>query len=268
MRLISNWKTVALKSFSMWAAFLTLLWLLTPEVIFALTGRDMNPVLVWGVALVIALANPILRLLDQGGLDRTTLKSPWFVGVLVILLLAGCDDRQSQTTSEAQSTTATEVVASDGGADPFIPKAIAHIGKWEDLELQAYLDKIARPPVWTICYGETRGVQAGDTSTKAECDAMFAVRVKDFQTRLHVHFTAETLAARLPVARDIAYTSLAYNAGVGAISKSTAVRRLNAGDIVGGCEAIGWWKKAGGRVIRGLVRRRSEEVEMCLKGAA
>ena len=97
---------------------------------------------------------------------------------------------------------------------------------------------------------------------------MLASELLSYRSRLHVAFTDHTKALRLPVNRDVAYTSLAYNAGVSAISKSTAVRRLNAGDIVGGCEAIAWWNKAGGRVIRGLVNRRTEDVALCMIGVA
>jgi GH24 family phage-related lysozyme (muramidase) len=60
--------------------------------------------------------------------------------------------------------------------------------------------------------------------------------------------------------------SLAYNVGVAATSKSTAVRRLNAGNIRDGCEAIGWYNRAGGRVVRGLVNRRADDTKLCLAG--
>lgn len=149
--------------------------------------------------------------------------------------------------------------------DTFAEIAVAFIGRWEGLRLKAYLDIVGVP---TVCYGETKGVKMSDSYTKAECDAMLAREVHDYRERLHVHFTSETIAQRLPVKRDVAYTSLAYNAGVGAIGKSTAVRRLNGGDIAGGCQALGWWNKAGGRVIRGLVNRRSEEVALCLEDMA
>ena len=55
--------------------------------------------------------------------------------------------------------------------------------------------------------------------------------------------------------------------GVRAAGRSTATRRLNAGDVTGACKAITWWNKAGGRVIRGLVNRRTEDQTMCLSKA-
>ena len=47
---------------------------------------------------------------------------------------------------------------------------------------------------------------------------------------------------------------------------STATRRLNAGNIIGGCTALTWWNKAGQRVVRGLALRRGEERDLCMMG--
>ena len=87
-----------------------------------------------------------------------------------------------------------------------------------------------------------------------------------YRDGLHEYFTRETKGSRLTPERDAAYVSLAYNAGIRGIGRSTATRRLNDGDIVGGCKAIGWWNKAGQRVVRGLVNRRADEVQLCLRG--
>ncbi len=142
--------------------------------------------------------------------------------------------------------------------------AVSFIGRWEGLRLEAYRDIVG---VWTVCYGETKGVSAGDKYTKAECDAMLAREIQSYRAGLQRHFTPSTIAD-LTVERDVAFTSLAYNVGVSAAGKSTATKRLNAGNIVGACEALGWWNKAGGRVVRGLVNRRKEETELCLMGVA
>lgn len=119
-----------------------------------------------------------------------------------------------------------------------------------------------------VCFGETLGVKAGDEYSQAECEAMFSRELVDYSNRLHPVFSEETKAKRLHVKRDVAFVSLAYNVGVAGTRKSTAVRRLNEGDVAGACEAITWWNKAGGRVVRGLVRRRSHEYTLCLDGIA
>lgn len=160
------------------------------------------------------------------------------------------------------------VTAGPVSAEAFLEVAIPHVAKWEGKRNTAYLDTIANPPVFTVCYGETRGVKPGDTYTDKQCADMLGRGLLEFRTELHKAFTSTTKQTRLTPKRDTAYVSLAYNAGVYAISRSTAVRRLNAGDIAGGCQAIGWWNKAGGRVVRGLMNRRAEDVAYCMDGLA
>ena len=146
-------------------------------------------------------------------------------------------------------------------AQTFEDIALPMIARFEGKRNKAYQDVVG---VWTICYGQTRGVSPGDFKTDAECEAQLRNEVQEYREGMHAYFTPETMAGRLPVTRDAAYTSLAFNVGIAGAGKSTATKRLNAGDIAGGCEAIGWWNKAGGRVIRGLVLRRTEEVNLCL----
>ena len=144
--------------------------------------------------------------------------------------------------------------------------AVPLVAKWEGLRTTAYLDTIASPPVWTVCYGETEGVQPREVRTVEECEAGLRRGLVRYRNGLHAYFQPVTIAERLTPQRDAAFVSLSYNAGIAGIGGSTATRRLNAGDIAGACEAIGWWNKAGGRVIRGLVNRRAEEKALCREG--
>lgn len=160
--------------------------------------------------------------------------------------------------SQAQAPAPGHVVSEER----FLKVAVPFVGKWEGLRLTAYQDIVG---VWTICYGHTRTVIPGETRTRQECDDLLGDELIEYREGLHRYLTAETLRTRLPVTRDTAYTSLAFNVGIAGAGKSTAVRRLNAGDVAGGCQAIGWWNKAGSRVVRGLVLRRAEEVELCLR---
>ena len=146
--------------------------------------------------------------------------------------------------------------------------AVPLVARWEGLETTAYLDQIARPPVWTICYGETEGVKAGETRTDAQCRDGLRRGLVRYRNGIRPAFTAETRAQRLPPDRDAAFVSLAWNVGIAGVRNSTATRRLNAGDIRGACEALTWWNKAGGRVIRGLVNRRADEQQLCLRGVS
>src|SRR5690554_3163204 len=70
--------------------------------------------------------------------------------------------------------------AGTGAAAGVLVAAAAFVGPWEGERLDAYLDRVASPPVWTVCYGETRGVGPGDSYTAAECRDMLMDALKDF----------------------------------------------------------------------------------------
>jgi len=255
MKLIPNARRVALRSASLWINRLAFALMILPELVFLWTGIDTNPILLFWAGAGLYVAVEIARLVDQGIGDR--LRSPAIIALIAMASIFAAPPPPADAAEPAYVT-----------QEQFIKVAVPLVGKWEGKKNQAYLDRIASPPVWTVCNGETRGVRAGDYHTDAECAAMLGKGLLEFRRDLHNAFTDTTLQHRLTPKRDAAYVSLAYNAGVYAISRSTAVRRLNAGNIVGGCHAIAWWNKAGNRVIRGLVNRRTEEVKYCLEGAA
>lgn len=261
MRLISNWKEVAVKSHSMWSQFLGLGALITPEVLWYWWQLDTNPLLWFFGGLALIVYGMIGRLVAQG-IDHSKTQSP----IPVVLLAAAIAVGGIYFTGERPKTNVTVPSVAEAAGDTFMEVAFPLISRWEGRELTAYLDRIASPPVWTVCYGETKGVKQGDTYTEAQCSAMLEKRISEFRWGMRRNYTEATVRLRLPATREAAYTSLGYNVGLGAAGKSTAVKRLNAGDVRGGCEAIGWWNKAGGRVVRGLVNRRADETRLCLMG--
>lgn len=155
------------------------------------------------------------------------------------------------------------------GATGAIAIAItALIQPWEGRELKAYKDIVG---VWTICDGETKGVNPGMVKTNAECDAMLLKRVEqDFYRPLTKCIAGYT---GLPLSLQASLLSASYNVGVGAICNSTAARLAKAGDHRGSCEAVTRFNRAGGKVVRGLKLRREfgdasriGELELCLEG--
>lgn len=137
--------------------------------------------------------------------------------------------------------------------------AVPFVAEWEGKRNDPYQDIVG---VWTVCYGETRVEMR--SYTDAECEAMLADAVGEF---------GEAVLDRNPNLADhphalAAATSLSFNIGQAAYSRSTAARRFDAGDIAGGCEAMTWFNRAGGQVVRGLQRRRAAEYALCMEDAA
>src|SRR5690606_28418158 len=97
-----------------------------------------------------------------------------------------------------------------------------------------------------------------------ECQVMLGSALVEFETGMRKCLTAPDAIPDKPY---VAFLSLSYNIGTGAFCKSTVARKANASDIVGACNAIPMWNKAGGRVVQGLVNRRAEEQRICLEGA-
>ncbi|ERP93511.1 muraminidase [Labrenzia sp. C1B10] len=138
--------------------------------------------------------------------------------------------------------------------------AIVLVGAWEGLRLAAYRDVVGVP---TVCYGETLGVKLGDKHTQAECDAMLLASLQRHEAGMRKCLKRPDA---IPAKSYVAFVSLTYNIGVGDFCRSTARKRLDAGDVRGACNTAKWFNKAGGRTIRGLVNRRAAEHSLCLEG--
>ncbi|MGD9878903.1 MAG: lysozyme [Reyranella sp.] len=136
---------------------------------------------------------------------------------------------------------------------------VALVGGFEGLRTRAYLDPVGIP---TICYGETFGVEMGDVHSVEECKAMLVAHLSEFSTGMDRCITNPAV----PDKTYIALLSFTYNVGVGAFCRSTLLRKLNAGDLVGACNELPRWNRAGGRVLNGLTIRRMAEKELCLEG--
>lgn len=128
----------------------------------------------------------------------------------------------------------------------------------EGLRNIAYLDPVGIP---TICFGETRNVELGQALSTEECVEMLEPRLVGFleEMRTCTHVT-------LPAKTETAFLSFTYNLGSGVYCRNIAGKRINVGNLVGACEALLLYTKAGGREFRGLVRRRADEHRLCMSG--
>jgi GH24 family phage-related lysozyme (muramidase) len=63
-----------------------------------------------------------------------------------------------------------------------------------------------------------------------------------------------------------ALVSFSYNCGLGSLQSSTLRMKFNRGDYSGAADEFLKWNKAGGKVLRGLERRREAERALFLSG--
>jgi lysozyme len=140
---------------------------------------------------------------------------------------------------------------------------------WEDKRNVAYWDAIGK--VWTVCWGETKGVEQNDRYTDQQCLDMLLTRMgRDYEAPLSRCVVGWRT---VPFSVKASFLDLSWNVGVSAVCKSTAAKRAAAMDWTGACEAMTWFNRAGGQVIRGLDLRRKEgdatrigDRELCLAG--
>ena len=122
---------------------------------------------------------------------------------------------------------------------------------FEGFRDKAYRDSAG---VWTIGYGSTKGVHAGQRITRDQA----AIRLADDVAKAEADVS---LLVNVPLTQGQfdALVSFVYNLGAGALARSTLIRRLNSGDYSGAADEFMKWVKAGGRRLQGLVRRRAAE---------
>lgn len=139
---------------------------------------------------------------------------------------------------------------------------IALIKEFEGLKLVAYQDSVG---IWTVGYGTTRidgsPVQENRRITQADAEKYL---LDDLNTQFlpGVKSAVRTLVTQSMIDALCAFS---YNVGLGNLRKSTLLKELNAGRYLDAAARFNDWNKAGGKVLAGLVRRRTAEKDLFLK---
>lgn len=127
--------------------------------------------------------------------------------------------------------------------------------------VEAYPDPGTGGAPWTIGWGATRGglfgfVTAETVWTQEQCDE----RLVDDLARYAAEVELAIGDAPTTQAQFDALVSFHFNTG--AIARATLTRKHRAGDYAGATAEFARWNRAGGRVLKGLVRRRAEEAKL------
>jgi lysozyme len=131
---------------------------------------------------------------------------------------------------------------------------------FEGLHLYAYKDPVG---IWTIGYGHTGlrhndgTVRKGRVITEQEAENLLVHDMKFFSARVEDLIT-------VPLDQDQFDALTSFDFNTGGLAKSTLRKKLNAGDYDGAADELLKWDKAGGKVLRGLTRRRKSERNLFL----
>ena len=122
---------------------------------------------------------------------------------------------------------------------------------------EAYPDPGTGAAPWTIGWGATGpGIGLATVWSQEECDA----RLEGDLARYAAEVAAAIGDAPTSQLQFDALVSFHYNTG--AIARATLTRKHIAGDHAGAAAEFARWNRAGGRVLRGLVRRRAAEAAL------
>jgi len=136
---------------------------------------------------------------------------------------------------------------------------LALVKEFEGLRLKAYKCPAA---IWTIGYGHTSAagsptVNPGMEITKEEAEEILKRDMVQYESGVE-----KLVKVELTQGQFDALVDFAYNAGVGALAKSTLLKKVNAEKFDEVPAEFMKWTKGGGKELPGLVRRRRAEVKL------
>ena len=135
-------------------------------------------------------------------------------------------------------------------------RGISFIKQFEGLRLTAYKDAVG---VLTIGYGWTQPVDGkpirpGMTIKEEAAERLLRSGLVSYESDV-----SKLVKVKLTQGQFDALVSFAYNLGARALSTSTLLQKLNAGDYAGAADEFPRWNKAGGKELPGLTQRREAE---------
>lgn len=134
-------------------------------------------------------------------------------------------------------------------------RGVALIKGYETLRLEAYLPTPDDVP--TLGYGHTRGVRLGDTCTEDQAESWLREDLAEAEEAVR--------GVRVELTQGMfdALVSLVFNVGASALRPDYVIgRALRAGEYVQAWRGFALWINQAGRPLRGLMRRRAEEMAL------
>ena len=146
-----------------------------------------------------------------------------------------------------------------GGLSAAAILAAGLVTKWEGKETTVYKDPVG---ILTSCYGHTGPeLKVGQRFTEQQCLDQLAEDLREHEAQL-----LSQVKVPMNVYQQAAYISFTYNVGIGTVKQSTLLKLLNAGMYKESCAQLSRFVYAQKKKLKGLVNRRADEYEMCMRG--
>lgn len=138
-------------------------------------------------------------------------------------------------------------------------KGIDLITKFEGFRNRAYKCPAG---VWTIGYGHTKGVKAGQSVTLEGAQDLLRQDLKNFEDWVN-----KLVKVELTQGQFDALVSFCFNLGPGALDSSTLLKLVNQQKFALAADQFKRWNKAGGVELSGLTKRRLAERDLFVSKA-
>lgn len=123
--------------------------------------------------------------------------------------------------------------------------------------VEAYPDPGTGGAPWTIGWGTTGpDVRPGTVWTRVHCDERFAIDLMRFEREVR------EAIGHAPTTQNQFDALVSFHYNTGAIARATLTKLHRAGDFAGAAGEFAKWVNAGGRPMKGLVRRRAAEADL------
>lgn len=132
-------------------------------------------------------------------------------------------------------------------------QAIAKLKEFEGLRLRSYQDQVG---VWTVGWGHTKNVRQNQTITMSLAEQYLRSDLAPLESSITQMGIAKTQG------QFDALVDFCFNLGIGKLRASTLLKKIIAGSPTAAIQAeFKKWVYAGGKVAKGLVKRRAWEAE-------
>ena len=115
--------------------------------------------------------------------------------------------------------------------------------------------------IWTIGYGQTKGVKEGMVWTQQQADENI---IKTALQAFNEAIKSSPILATANMEKQAAIADFVYNLGITNYNKSTLKLRVDKGNWVSASTEIKKWNKSNGTILNGLVKRRQLEADLLL----
>ncbi|MXP25697.1 glycoside hydrolase family protein [Altererythrobacter indicus] len=127
----------------------------------------------------------------------------------------------------------------------------------DDGLIEAYPDPGTGGAPWTIGWGATgSGIGPGTLWTQSQCDERLSCDLVRYAEEV------STALGDAPTSQAQFDALISFHYNTGAISRATLTRKHRTGDYAGAAAEFARWTRAGGKVLKGLEKRRAAEAKL------